>query len=133
MYLWASGRTKSHKKPVFTYFWTRAIPWPQQPQFGVFHTGEIPYFFLNLKMLDRPYEATDFKVAETASSFLKNFAASGDPNGEGLPQWGKVVDGKPETMEIGARMGSMPLAQKERLEFWLRYFNSPEGKRAPFL
>lgn len=133
MYLWAVGRTKSHKQPVRTYFFTRAIPWPQHPEFKVFHTGEVPYFLLNLKMLDRPWEPADFKVADTAASYLRNFAGKGDPNGAGVPEWAAVAEGKPETMEIGVRMGPMPLAEKERMEFWVRYFNSPEGKKAPFL
>jgi len=53
IFLWASVRVKSHHQPVFTYYFDRAIPWPQHPEFGAFHTGEIPYFFLNLEMLIR--------------------------------------------------------------------------------
>jgi para-nitrobenzyl esterase len=131
MYVWASERVKHHKQPVYTYFFTRAIPWPQQPQFGAFHTGELPYFFENLKVLDRPYEAVDFKVSETVSSYLKNFASAGDPNGAGLPHWMKIEAGKPETMDLGALMGPLKLAQKAREEFWVRYFNSPESRNAP--
>ena len=59
LFLWASARVKSHHQPVFTYYFDRAIPWPQHPEFGAFHTGEIPYFFLNLEMLDRPWETED--------------------------------------------------------------------------
>ena len=42
LFLWASARVKSHHQPVFTYYFDRAIPWPQHPEFGAFHTGEIP-------------------------------------------------------------------------------------------
>lgn len=131
MFLWASRRTATHRQPVFTYFFDRAIPWPQHPEFGAFHTGEIPYFFLNLKTLDRPWEPTDFALAQTASSYLSHFAATGDPNGAALPVWPHVMTDKPETMEIGAQTQPMPLADKERLAFWIRFFASPEGKRAP--
>ncbi len=131
MYVWASERVKSHKQPVYTYFFTRAIPWPQQPHFGAFHTGELPYFFENLKVLDRPWEAVDHKVADTVSSYLKDFAAKGDPNEAGLPAWPRIEAGKPETMELGARMGPLPLADNAREAFWVRYFNSPESRKAP--
>jgi para-nitrobenzyl esterase len=131
MFLWASRRAANHHQPVFTYFFDRAIPWPQHPEFGAFHTGEIPYFFLNLKALDRPWEPTDFAVAKTASSYLAHFAAAGDPNGAALPVWPRIETDKPETMEIGAETQPMQLADKARLEFWIRYFDSTAGKRAP--
>ena len=82
-------------------------------------------------MLDRPYEPADFKVLELASSYLKNFASSGDPNGAGLPQWPAAADGAGLTIEIGSDTGTMPVADKDRLSFWVRYFNSKEAANAP--
>ena len=131
MFLWASRRTATHRQAVFTYFFDRAIPWPQHPEFGAFHTGEIPYFFLNLKALNRPWEPADFALAKTASSYLAHFAAAGDPNGAALPVWPRVTTDEPETMEIGAQTQTMPLADKERLAFWIRFFASPAGQHAP--
>lgn len=122
-FLWAEVRLQHHKGPVYTYFFDRAIPWPQHPQFGAFHTGEIPYFFRNLKMLDRPFEPIDFQVSQTASAYLKAFAASGDPNAPNLPNWPAVNPASPQTMEIGARIQPMP--------FWVRYFHSADSRNAP--
>jgi para-nitrobenzyl esterase len=133
MYLWASARAKSHHQPVYTYFFDRAIPWPQHPEFGAFHTGEIPYFFLNLKMLDRPWEQIDLALAKDVSSYLVNFAAKGDPNGAGLTKWPKIEPVVPQTTELGSRIGPMPLADKEKVDFWMRYFASPVSKNgSPF-
>ncbi len=131
MFLWASGREKNHRQPVFTYFFTRAIPWPQHPEFGAFHTGEIPYFFLNLDKLDRPWDPTDHELAKAAAAYLKNFAAKGNPNGAGLANWAPVTAADPATMELGARMGPAPLADKTRLAFWMSFFHSPEAQHAP--
>lgn len=132
MFLWASARARSHRQPVFTYYFDRAIPWPQHPEFGAFHTGEIPYFFLNLKILDRPWEPVDFKLANDVSGYLVSFAAQGDPNGSKLtPSWPRVNPSQPQTMELGLRSGPMPLADSAKVDFWIRYFNSPFGKNAP--
>ncbi len=132
-FLWAVQRMKNHRSPVFTYYFDRAIPWPQHPEFGAFHTGELPYFFLNQKMLDRPWEQVDFTVAKDASSYLVNFATKGDPNGAGLPAWPRIDADKPQTMEIGAHTGVMTLADPAKVDFWTRYFNSPVSKSAsPF-
>jgi para-nitrobenzyl esterase len=92
---------------------------------GAFHTGEIPYFFLNLKMLDRPWQKDDYTLAKNVSSYLVNFATRGDPNGTGLAPWPKIDPNQPETMELGVHCGAMPLADKEKVDFWTRYYNSP--------
>ena len=133
MFVWAAERGKSHRQPVFTYYFDRAIPWPQHPEFGAFHSGELPYFFLNLGVLHRPWEKEDFTLATSVSSYLVNFAAKGDPNGTGLASWPAVDPGRQETMELGAECGPMPLADKGKTEFWMRYFNSPAIRNAtPF-
>jgi para-nitrobenzyl esterase len=131
MYLWASRRESNHHAPVFTYYFDRAIPWPQHPEFGAFHSGELPYFFLNLRVMDRPWEKQDYDLAQTAATYLKDFAATGNPNGDHLPQWAPVSTAKPSTMEIGLRSGEMPLANAERLAFWEKFFSSPMGMKAP--
>jgi para-nitrobenzyl esterase len=131
MFLWATRRESNHRAPVFTYYFDRAIPWPQHPEFGAFHSGELPYFFLNLNVMDRPWEKQDRDLAETAASYLKNFAAAGRPNGDHLPQWAPANEDKPETMEIGSRTGEMPLAESARVAFWTRFLGSPEGAKAP--
>lgn len=128
MFLWASERVKSHHQPVFTYFFDRAIPWPAHPEFGAFHTGEIPYFFLNLKLLDRPWEKEDDTLANETSSYLLNFASRGNPNGSGLTEWPRVESTRPQTMQLGTHLGAMPLADSEKLDFWIRYYHSPASK-----
>ncbi|HTX76769.1 MAG TPA: hypothetical protein VMD29_11235 [Terracidiphilus sp.] len=71
------------------------------------------------------------KQAVVAAGYLKNFAASGSPNGDHLPQWAPANANKPETMEIGSRTGEMPLAESARLAFWTQYLESPAGAKAP--
>ena len=131
MYLWASRRAKNHRQPTFTYYFDRAIPWPQHPEYQAFHSGELPYFFMNTKMLDRPWEKVDDTVAQVSSSYLIHFAASGNPNGVRLPEWPPVNLARQVTMEIGSTTGPMPLATKARIDFWMRYFDSPAGRSAP--
>lgn len=131
MFLWAKQRVQGRKSAVYTYFFDRGIPWPQHPEFGAFHSGELPYFFANLKLLDRPWKPIDRQLSETASSYLKNFAATGNPNGAGLPRWPAVKAAVPETFEIGENVQPIPLADKAKCEFWIRYFGSQQAAKAP--
>jgi carboxylesterase type B len=63
-----------------------------------------------LQMSDRPFMDADRKIAEMMSSYWANFAATGDPNGSGLPRWEPVGD-RPEVMEVGDKTGPVPLAE----------------------
>jgi para-nitrobenzyl esterase len=57
---------------------------------GAPHATDIPWFFdtVDAKYGDKLTEH-DRAVARTANAYLANFAKSGDPNGPGLPIWGR--------------------------------------------
>ncbi len=117
-FLWMEYRSKTSKTNGYIYYFTRAIPWPEYPQFGAFHTGEVPYVFNNLKMLDRPWTAVDSLVADRMSSYWVNFVNNGDPNGAGLLQWKLFNSNEKVVMELGEKMGMIPVAAtEERYEF----------------
>lgn len=118
-WLWMEYRARTSKTKAFEYYFDRAIPWPEHPEFGAFHTGEIPYVFNNIKMLKgHQMEKTDTVVADRISSYWVNFVRYGDPNGPGLPVWEQFEDSKHEVMRLGETMGMIPVAETEdRLEF----------------
>ena len=126
IYLWATDRAK--RGSVYTYYFDHPEPWPQYPLFGAFHTSEVPYIFQTLKMLHRDWRPEDFKVSREVSSYWTNFARSGNPNGEGLPHWPEFKADSQNTMELGSRMGPMPLAEPARLRFFLGYLGADHNK-----
>lgn len=118
MYLWAMNRSSTAKFAAYTYYFGRAIPWPEHPEFGAFHSAEIPYWFRNLGMLKRPYTRVDRKISDEMSGYLIHFIKTGTPNKQGLPVWPAFRSQSRTTMELGARTGTLPVANEARFNFW---------------
>ena len=98
------------------------LPWPEHPEFGAFHTSDVPYVFENLDLSGHPVEAVDHKVSDAVSSYWMNFAAKGDPNGKSLAHWPAYSPQVHKTMELGEKMGAMPeAATPQRLAFQIAY------------
>ncbi len=126
LYKWGVLQTRMSPR-VYIYYFDRKIPWPQHPQFGAFHSSEEPYVFDNLRLMRRPWQALDWRIAEQMSSYWTNFAKSGSPSGASLPLWPPLRAGNLEIMQLGPRMKPMPLASSSRLKFWLGYLKTPLG------
>jgi para-nitrobenzyl esterase len=131
IYLWAADQVK--RGPVYTYYFDHAEPWPQYPLFGAFHTSEVPYVFQTISVLRRAWQPEDFKISREMSSYWTNFAKRGDPNGSSVPQWPKFTVDSKTTMELGSRMGAMPLAEPARLKFFLHYLRTDQKKESSHL
>ena len=133
MYLWATRRARTSRTPAWTYYFTRAIPWPSNPQFGAFHTGEVPYVFGTLNRLDRPWQEKDRQVSNTIMDYWVNFVTTGDPNGKGLAEWPTFDPEKAQTFEIGEQTGSRPVAAPDKLKFLTDYLQSSRVLRGSIL
>ncbi|QXD15366.1 carboxylesterase family protein [Rhodocaloribacter litoris] len=88
----ADERAATSRTPAYLYLFERAIPWPEHPEYGAFHSAELPYVFDNLRLLGRPWEPLDRHLAGLMSSYWARFAATGDPaapvrGAEDLPAW----------------------------------------------
>jgi para-nitrobenzyl esterase len=120
MFLWAADRARTGKTVVFTYLFTHPQPGPTQGQYGVFHSSELPYVFRNLSESDRPWTAADRKIAKVLSSYWVNFITSGDPNGEGLPEWPAFSPVSAITMELGDTMAPRAIVDPSKLDLLTR-------------
>lgn len=126
--LWSANQVKASGK-VYTYFFDRVIPWPDHPEFGAFHTSDVPYVFDNLALSGHPTEPADQKVSDAVSSYWMNFAASGDPNGKSLAKWPAYSPDAHTTMELGEKMGPMPeAATPGRIAFQVAYLEHPASR-----
>jgi len=124
-WLWARLHARTGRSPVFAYHFSR-VP-PRSPigatgdlsrDLGAFHTADIPYAFDHLSVRDWPWETADHRLAATMSSYWANFAAHGDPNGEGLPFWPRFNEAGQHVMHLGDEIRAGAVPDTDKLEFW---------------
>ena len=115
---WARTRAARDHAPLYAYYFTRGIPWPEHPGFGAFHSSDVPYAFANLRLLNRPWQEADRRLSETLAAYWVRFARTGDPNGPGLPEWPAFDPGEPRLLELGATVAPGPILEPRRVEFY---------------
>jgi len=109
-------RAKSAHTPAFAYYFDRAIPWPEHPEFGAFHTAEVPYVFGTLDVLKRPWTDVDRTLSKTMMTYWANFAATGDPNGAGVPRWPAFDPARPMLMRLGEHVEPQTPLPRDRYD-----------------
>ncbi len=120
-YAWANAQVETGKSPIYLYFFTRKLPaTPEYEKYGAFHSGEIVYALDNLPFLHRPWEHVDYDLAELMSSYWVNFAKTGNPNGDKLPDWPAYNKKDSPCMIIGVQSGSAKLPDKNNLDFLMK-------------
>ena len=99
---WTAWRLAEYQralgKNAYVYWFTQASPAPEGAEpFLPVHAAEVKYVFDNLG--EHPLfpdnsdaalaaaSAADQRVADMMASYWVNFARTGNPNGEGLPEW----------------------------------------------
>jgi para-nitrobenzyl esterase len=80
----------SHPTAVFSLYIPERpeFPDPNGPRgLGAYHSGDLAYHFNNIGLVGMNWTPWDAALADMLSSYWVNFAATGNPNGSGLPPW----------------------------------------------
>jgi para-nitrobenzyl esterase len=130
----AADAFAAKSSPVYLYRFSYVqASMREQLRTGTPHGGEIAYVFGTLSA-GRGGAPTpeDFAVSRMAQSYWVNFAKTGDPNGPGLPTWGRHTagDGKIFEFRPDGTAGTGPDARKARLDVTRKATEA--GKRADF-
>jgi len=118
-YTWANLQAKKSRFKVYLYRFARKLPATgDYIKFGAFHTGEVAYAYDNLSFVHRcPWEPVDHELANVISSYWANFAATGNPNSKGLPEWRPYNTKNNITMILNEKPEQKPLPGKDGLDF----------------
>ena len=121
---WARMHQRTARSSTFTYHFRHVPPIPrglnlaenQSGRFGAFHMAELPYVFGNLDVRDWPWTEADRRLAETMMTYWINFAANGDPNGAGVPEWPAFDLCTPSVQLIGHEIAVGDLPERKMFD-----------------
>ena len=117
-YTWAKQQTETGKSKAWLYRFDRMPPGkPELAEHGVFHSAEIAYALHSLPMWNRPWEPVDQQVSEQMSSYWVNFAANGNPNSEGFPDWLRFDPGQHNMLVFNEKIGMQTGLLKTQFNF----------------
>jgi para-nitrobenzyl esterase len=108
----------SNKTNSYIYQFTHVpVDKPGFPNYGAFHSAEIPFALHTLKHWDRPWREEDYAVEKYMTAYWLNFVKTGNPNGSGLPEWKPFTKSNGNIMELGKEAVLTPGLFKEELQF----------------
>jgi len=97
--------SRFNSRPVYSYEFSHVpVDKPGFPNYGAFHTADVPYALDNLHTWDRPWRESDYTTEKNMSAYFIQFIRTGDPNVAGLPRWEPYKTGM--TLEIGDHLVS---------------------------
>jgi para-nitrobenzyl esterase len=97
-------------RPVYIYEFSHVpVDKPGFPNYGAFHTADVPFALGNLHTWDRPWRESDYTTEKNMSAYWIQFIRTGDPNVTGMPRWEPYKTGM--TLEIGDHL----ISQKKDL------------------
>lgn len=87
---------------------------PGFPNYGAFHTSEVPYALHTLHLWKRPWQQHDYAVQDIMSAYWIQFIKTGNPNFGTLPVWNVYNKNEGAILEIDNNAVSKPgLLKKE--------------------
>jgi len=94
-------------------------PMPNSRRYGAFHGADLFYVFDAMDYhREWQWTAIDEKLSDVMISYWIHFARTGDPNGKGQPAWPAFSDKAQLVMQLGDRVGAIPLPHRHQLDFW---------------
>jgi para-nitrobenzyl esterase len=90
---------------------------PNFPNYGAFHTSEVPYALHTLHKWNRPWQQLDKDLENFISSYWVNFAKTGNPNGGNLPEWKSYDKHSGNIMLLNDKVEIKPAFLKNEFDF----------------
>ncbi|RFP15239.1 carboxylesterase family protein [Duganella sp. BJB488] len=130
--MWAWARlAQAGRGPVYYYSFVHRPPFPADSVhagWGASHYAELWYMFDHLGQAPWKWRAADRKLAAAMSGYWGNFAATGDPNGRGLPRWPAYRGAAGQVQRLGDPIAPGPVPALDHLRVFDAVYSEVRGK-----
>jgi para-nitrobenzyl esterase len=130
MWAWARLAQSGHSA-VYYYSFAQRPPFPAGSVYagwGASHFAELWYMFDHLGQAPWTWRAADRRLAATMSGYWVQFAATGDPNGKGLPHWPVFRAEAAQVQRLGDPIGTGPVPALEQLQVFDSVYSGLRGR-----
>jgi para-nitrobenzyl esterase len=129
---WARLQAKMGKSKAYLYYFDQHPNYPEDsPQYGYGspHGQDVAYVFMHVNADNE----SDVALSDAIGTYWTNFAKSGNPNGEGVPEWKAFSDEDQNVMYLTGPtpfLGPVPSAESlEVLDDYFEWRRTPEGEK----
>ena len=112
-------KAKEASAPVYNYLFAKVFDYDGGK--AAWHCSDIPFFFHNAEMIPVCHQENWEMLERVMCGAFVNFARTGDPNTQGLPQWEKCTDGNMVTMVFDDQCRAEVNMQDELLRLMAEY------------
>jgi para-nitrobenzyl esterase len=105
---------------AFVYYFDHRTP--SSPD-GANHGDEVSYVFQNFRGPGSAPSAEDLALSDMIRSYWINFAATGNPNGSGLPNWPEFTEKEQKVFIFDRNPGAKPIPNLEKLKAYDSYYS----------
>jgi para-nitrobenzyl esterase len=111
-YLAKSNARKA--QPTWLYFFSRTPASPRQT-LGAFHASELAFVFDSHNPFLEANE-DDLALTEKMTAYWSNFAKTGNPNGDGLPEWPAYSEQTDQWLHLAHDVQPLTSVRKDKLD-----------------
>jgi para-nitrobenzyl esterase len=132
-WIWARLQSQKGKSKAYYYYFDQHPDYPAdspQADRGSPHGQDVAYVFMHLDPSNPQVTKSDQDISEAMATYWTNFAKSGNPSGEGVPEWPAFSDANPVVMHFNKTPHTGPVPSAESLKVLDTYFTwrrTPEG------
>ncbi|MGV3706365.1 MAG: carboxylesterase/lipase family protein [Arcticibacter sp.] len=131
---WAKLQSQTSRANVYLYYFDQHPAYPENsPRYGQGspHGQDVAYVFQTLNEKNPDITPSDLQLSDMIGTYWTNFAKTGNPNGNGVPEWPAFKGTSPQVMYLTAKPHVGPVPDEKSLNVLDSYFKwrfTPEGK-----